>query len=79
MDHDFIVVCPHCQNLVLIQEVNCSIFRHGAYKNGQQINPHASREECKSLSESGMINGCGLPFRVSLKEKEWIAEVCDFI
>jgi len=79
MDRDFIVVCPHCHNLVLIEQLNCGYFRHGAYKNGQQINPHASREECKSLRESGMIVGCGGPFKVSLKEKEWVAEACDYI
>ena len=29
---DFIVECPHCKNPVLIEKLNCCIFRHGILK-----------------------------------------------
>ena len=44
---DFVVECPHCKNPVLIEKLNCAIFRHGSLKSdGQQIDPHASKELC---------------------------------
>ncbi len=76
---DFIVVCPNCQELVLIQEINCSIFRHGAYKNGQQINPHATKEECDMLVEKGLIDGCGYPFRLVKIEDHYAAVKSDYV
>ena len=44
--------CPHCHAIVQIekQNINCGIFRHAFDINtGQQINPHASKEECSML------------------------------
>jgi hypothetical protein len=44
-----IVTCPHCLGDILIfnNEICCAIFRHGIYKhNGNQLDPHASKEEC---------------------------------
>ena len=39
---DFVIECPHCFTPVLIEKINCAIFRHGTLKsNGQQIDPHA--------------------------------------
>ncbi len=42
-----VVVCPHCEEYIVIQEFNCNIFRHGVFKvTGEQVPPHASKEEC---------------------------------
>jgi hypothetical protein len=33
-----IVKCPHCNESVIIEQINCAIFRHGVYKiNNDQI------------------------------------------
>jgi hypothetical protein len=76
-----LVICPHCQCSVEIVEINCAIFRHAVLKqNGQQLNPHASKEECEQLAEQGAIYGCGKPFRLVSKENnEYEAIVCDYI
>jgi len=45
-----ILKCPHCEEYIIIEKLNCGIFRHGVIKtNGQQINPHASKEMCDDL------------------------------
>jgi hypothetical protein len=42
---DLIVECPHCKDPVLIQQLNCRIFRHGTLKhNGIQMEPHTPKE-----------------------------------
>jgi len=58
--------CPHCNGLVEVRanEINCTIFRHATLKSsGQQISPHAPKDECDKLLASGTINGCAKPFR----------------
>ena len=74
----YIFVCPHCGDYVQVakNEVNCQIFRHGAYKNGQQIPPHAPREECDRLFNENLIYGCGRPFTFSGGAT---AAICDYI
>jgi hypothetical protein len=48
MTEEAILICPHCNHYVLIEKLNCGIFRHGILKsNNTQINPHASKEECE--------------------------------
>ena len=75
-----VVICPHCQVQVIILEVNCQIFRHGVYKdNGEQLSPHASKEECDRAFVEGRIYGCGKPFRIDIVEEKWIASSCDYI
>jgi hypothetical protein len=81
---DFLFLsCPHCFEEIIVQktELNCKIFRHGVLKqNYQQINPHASKQECDSLVEQGKIYGCGKPFRVVETEScVFITEICDYI
>ena len=72
----FIVICPHCSEEVIIEEVNCAIFRHGIFKeNYQQIPPHAPKELCDQWVKDGVIYGCGKPFRLVGE----VAEVCDYI
>jgi len=83
---EIIVMCPNCDKPVLIEKLNCCIFRHAILRhNGQQINPHSSKEECDQLIETKQIFGCGKPFKISIKIKldtneiEYICEACDYI
>jgi len=66
--------CPHCKILILVEEVNCGIFRCGIYKDtGLQINPHLPQSECERIKND--IWGCGKPFRI-INEK---IIKCDYI
>ena len=83
MEKELIVKCPHCKADVIIEEINCSIFRHGIYKhNLQQIDPHLNKIKCDDLINNNEIYGCGKPFRIkniNTSTNEWISEVCDYI
>jgi hypothetical protein len=75
-----IVECPHCKGIVVIQELNCHIFRHGVMKDtGNQIDPHASKEVCDLYVYAKMIYGCGKPFKVVKIEDNYVAEICEYI
>jgi hypothetical protein len=76
-----IVICPHCNDPVLISEINCQIFRHGVLiESGQQIDPHSSKEVCIFLFENKKIYGCGKPFQLIKDSKnEWTAVVCEYV
>ena len=51
-----VVICPHCKESIIIEEINCAIFRHAILKiNNEQINPHASKDICDSLIEKKLI------------------------
>lgn len=83
---EFVVECPHCFTPVLIEKINCAIFRHGILKlNRKQIDPHSSKELCDFYIAKDLINGCGKPFQVipNVKSKDdddkFIAIVCDYI
>jgi len=83
---DIVVVCPHCKEHILIEKLNCCIFRHGVLiKNGQQINPHASKELCDFYVKKDLIFGCGKPFQIILNENskdeddKFVAIICDYI
>ena len=66
--------CPHCQEYVFIEEINCGIFRHGFYKTTlMQIPPHLPKVECDQLA--GLIYGCGKPFKIENSK----IEECDYI
>jgi len=78
--NNIIVTCPHCQEYIEILEINCAIFRHGTFKNnGQQIDPHSSKEVCEQYIQTNAIYGCGKPFKVFLKEGILVAEICEYI
>jgi len=79
--NDIIIICPHCKEHVLIEKLNCSIFRHGSLKaNGQQIEPHTNKELCDLYKENQLIFGCGKPFQIIKNENnEFIAIICDYI
>jgi hypothetical protein len=67
--------------VVHANEVNCQIFRHAALKTtGEQVNPHASKEELERLVEQNLVYGCGRPFRMIKERGAWsYAEECGYI
>ncbi len=74
-----IITCPHCQCFIIIIELNCHIFRHGMFINGEQINPHTSKIECDEFVEKKLIYGCGKPFRIDKIGDEYIVSICEYI
>lgn len=76
-----LVKCPHCNSFIFIEQINCAIFRHGIFKsNGEQIPPHSSKMECDAFVESGLIYGCGKPFKVLVDVNgALIAVPCDYV
>ena len=60
-----IITCPHCNEYIDIEQINCGIFRHGILKtNNEQINPHSSEELCNFYIKHNKIFGCGKPFQI---------------
>jgi hypothetical protein len=77
---NLIINCPHCNEPVIIDELNCKIFRHAIFKNsGLQINPHATKLECDNYIENNLIFGCGKPFRIIDIDNKYDIEKCDYI
>lgn len=76
-----LITCPHCSQLVEIEQVNCSIFRHGVFKeNGEQVHPHAPKVSCLQWIVEDKIYGCCKPFRLNQKiDGSYVAEKCDYI
>jgi len=74
-----ILVCPHCNQFIIIEQVNCGIFRHGIYKNGEPLPPHESKETCDNVLKNQLIYGCGKPFRVILHDNKFEIQICDYI
>lgn len=75
-----IVLCPHCKTWILIDQLNCCIFRHGVYKsNGNQLNPHASKTECDYAVSNDLIYGCGKPFKIIMINDTYVATNCEYI
>ena len=81
IDIDIVVICPHCAANILIEKLNCCIFRHGTLKSdGHQIQPHLSKEMCDALFANNLIYGCGKPFQIVKNEKgEFVAIECEYI
>jgi hypothetical protein len=67
--------CPHCGGSVQIIEINCGIFRHAIYLNGQQIDPHAPKELCDRLVRENLVIGCARPFIIT----DGKISKCDYI
>jgi hypothetical protein len=62
-----IIECPHCKIAILVEAMNCRIFRCGMYKsNGTQIDPHLDQVSCERLYNDRLVYGCGKPFRVDM-------------
>ncbi len=83
---NIVIICPHCKEPVLIEKLNCCIFRHGVLKiNGKQIDPHASKDLCDFYIKRDLIMGCGKPFQVIINDNskdnddKFIAIICDYI
>ena len=77
---NLIITCPHCNNPVLIEQLNCKIFRHAVLKNtNQQINPRASKDECNKYISNDLVYGCGKPFKIIEYNQQYKAEICDYI
>ncbi len=69
--------CPSCGDEFIVprRELNCTIFRHAAFKNTQEPIPsHTSKEECEKLLKDGAIYGCGAAFKFDGKT----AVTCDY-
>jgi len=68
---DIVIICPHCNEYIIIDKLNCCIFRHGTFiHNGQQINAHTPKIACDNLVKNGIIYGCGKPFRIIVTEED---------
>ena len=79
MDNN-IIICPHCKDFIIIEKINCGIFRHGIFKQtGKQIKPHLDKITCKQLFDNNMIYGCGKPFKIITKNNVMVSIVCDYI
>lgn len=60
-----IITCPHCNENVIIEKINCGIFIHGVMKKtGKQVPPHLSKAKCRKLINNNSIYGCGKQFRI---------------
>jgi len=85
-DKIYYFTCPHCFALidVPVNNINCAIFRHGAYKNiwenglRKPIDPHTPKEACDKLVETDQIIGCGKPLRFIPGDPPRV-EICDYI
>lgn len=75
-----VIMCPHCGESILIEKLNCGIFRHGVIKEtGKQVDPHASKTVCDELVAKNLIYGCGKPFQILVREGQYIVLLCDYI
>jgi len=75
-----VLECPHCKEFIIIEKINCGIFRHGVFKNsGQQIDPHSPKDICDNYINNNIIYGCGKPFKILLKGTTFEIEICDYI
>jgi hypothetical protein len=77
---NIIVSCPHCKEYILIEQLNCGIFRHGTFKHdGKQIDAHSNKNVCDYYVENNMIYGCGKPFQLFLENNIIKIVICDYI
>ncbi len=60
-----VVNCPYCDISIIIEQINCGIFRCGIFKDTyKQVDPHLSKIECDKLILNNSIYGCSKPFQV---------------
>jgi len=79
-DEEPILTCPHCNEPIIIEKINCAIFRHGILKtNGKQIDPHSSKELCDYYINNQLIYGCGKPFKIIYINNNLKTEICEYI
>jgi len=70
-----LVLCPHCLSYTMIEQLNCRIFRHGIFKDGSDVSPHSTKEDCDRFIALDLIWGCGKPFQIIGD----VAVVCEYI
>ena len=77
---NFIIKCPNCDDLIIIEELNCSIFRHGVIiESNEQIDQHSTKELCEYYIKNKLIYGCGKPYKIIINENnEYIPIKCDY-
>lgn len=83
----WIVTCPHCSTPVVIEQVNCAIFRHAAWRTTlEPVPPHATKTELETWASEGKIHGCARPFRLIPRPRqapseaiEYEAVACDYL
>jgi len=69
-----------CNWIPITFDCDILVLRHGVYKNNlQQINPHASKKECKKLLENDLIYGCACPLQIIKDNEEYKLIICDYI
>jgi hypothetical protein len=77
---NFVVTCPSCEMFVIIEQINCAIFRHGIFKqSATQIPPHSSKIDCDAFIKNELIYGCGKPFIVTVIDGTPVAGHCEYI
>jgi hypothetical protein len=75
-----VVICPHCFVPILIEKLNCGIFRHGVIKKtGKQMEPHLIKSVCDELKVQDLIYGCGKPFQIVIQEGQFVVSICEYI
>lgn len=75
-----IVKCPHCNEFIIIEKINCGIFRHGIIKSTlKQMEPHLPKDKCDHLKEENLIFGCGKPFQILIVNGKMVVQKCDYI
>lgn len=75
--NSYLFACPHCGGYIQVAktDINCQIFRHGQYKSGQPVPPHASKHVCDRLVAENLVYGCCKP----LKFDGQTVRICDYI
>lgn len=72
--------CPHCNEDIIIDKINCGIFRHAWFKNNfEQVNSHLSEKDCDELIKNKLVYGCCKPFKVIIINNILTVEICNYI
>lgn len=80
MVEELIVECPKCKCSIIIEQLNCKIFRCGVFKNNYiQIPPHSNKQFIDNLLIQNRIFGCGQAFKLILNiENVYEAIECSY-
>lgn len=77
---DLIIECPHCLQFIIIEKINCGIFRHGIFMDtGKQMDPHADKKTCDKYIKNKKIYGCGKPYQLIKEGETYKVVICDYI
>jgi hypothetical protein len=80
-DNILILECPHCGINVGISSTdnNCGIYRCGIKADLTQISPHASKIECDTYINQGLLFGCAKPYKTTISNNKVILVRCEYI